>query len=95
MCCRQIPRHPACRHAAHGTALQAARSLPCEQALRRGAPCSVVPWSFFDVERGYCDTCILNGERLAQEQGLDPGVYCERMGVGYAALREANLGSDE
>lgn len=46
----------------------------CGEAERCGNTCCIVPWSFFDVPRGYCDTCIIKGELLAQKQGLDTGV---------------------
>ncbi len=42
------------------------------------------------MERGYCDRCIIKGELLAKQQGLDAGVFCRRMGVKYAQLRDAN-----
>ncbi len=93
MCSRQLPRHPICHHAAHGTALESARLVRCEESEHHRAPCPTVPWSYYDVLRGYCDTCILNGEKLAQQQGLDRGLYCQRLGVSYSALREANPGA--
>lgn len=93
MCCRQFPRHPGCQHAAHGTALADARLCRCDDAQRSGVVCETLPWSSYDVARAMCDRCIINGELLAQSQGLDPGVYCVRMGVSYTALRDANPGS--
>ena len=88
----QIPRHAICRHAAHGTALEAARMVRSENSEPIDFSCRSMPWSYYDVQRGYCDTCILKGEKLAQERGLDRGVYCQQMGVSYSALSEANPG---
>jgi hypothetical protein len=85
--------HPQCQHAAHGTALEPARFERCGEAERSGVVCSTVPWSYFEVTRGHCDSCIIKGELLAQERGLDPGIYCRSMGVSYVALRDANPGS--
>lgn len=58
-------------------------------ARSRGG-CSNVQWSYFDVGRGYCDRCIINGELLLQRKGLDPGLYARGMGVNYNELRNAN-----
>lgn len=93
MCCRKIPRHPICHHAAQGTAIENAAFTRCGEVKQEGEACPTVSWSYYDVERGFCDRCIINGEVLAQQQGLDPGIYCQRMGVSYSALREANPGA--
>ena len=93
MCVRKAPRHPACHHAAHGTINAGARLERCEAAEAKRGICIAVPWDYFDVDREYCDRCIITGELLAQRQGLDPGVYCQRMCVKYSDLREANPGS--
>jgi hypothetical protein len=90
MCSRQTPRHPICHHAAHGTALEVARLVLCEDAERLGSPCQNIPWGSYEVRRGHCDTCIINGERLAQERGLDAGLYSRSMGVSLHALRAAH-----
>lgn len=89
-CCRNAPRHPACHHAAHGTALEPARITCCEQASPSPSPCA--PWKYYNVRRGYCDRCIIRGELLAQQRGLDRGLYCRQMGVSYTDLRDANPG---
>lgn len=44
----------------------------------------------YDVQRAFCDSCIINGELLAQKRGLDVGVYARRMGASYNALADAN-----
>lgn len=93
MCCRKLPRHPECRHAAQGTVTEGAKLDRCEESAQKRNTCLTVRWGFYDVGRGFCDRCIINGELLAQRQGLDPGIYCERMGVSYSTLREANPGA--
>ena len=93
MCSREASRHPGCHHAAHGTIDPAAKIQRCEEARAKDKTCQAPPWTFFDVTRAYCDSCIIKGEILAQKQGLDPGVYCQRMGASYTALQEANPGS--
>ena len=92
MCVRLAPRHPACHHAAHGTVDAGAKLERCGPAEKKRNTCTGTPWDYFDVDREYCDRCIISGELLAQRQGLDPGVYCQRMGVSYSELREANPG---
>lgn len=86
---RKAPRHPVCHHAAHGTIDAGAKLERCQVAKKK-SNCIGTPWDFFDVDREYCDRCIISGELLAQKRGLDPGVYCQRMGVSYSDLREAN-----
>lgn len=54
--------------------------------------CTPLLWATYDVQRHYCDRCIINGERAAQERGWGKGVYCQRMGVGYNELFDANPG---
>jgi hypothetical protein len=78
MCSRQVPRHPTCRHAAHGTQAQSARLDRCEESLSAGTICEVVVWEFFDIERPLCDQCIIRGEKVAQGRGLDAGVFTQR-----------------
>lgn len=92
MCIRKAPRHPGCHHAAQGTIDAGARLERCKVADKKQMTCTAA-WDYFDVDRDYCDRCIISGELLAQQQGLDPGVYCSRMGVSYSELREANPGS--
>ncbi|CZT20417.1 uncharacterized protein RCC_06277 [Ramularia collo-cygni] len=90
MCFKTAPRHPKCGHAAHGTASEGARLSRCDRSKLRG-PCGPIQWEHFDVRRGYCDSCIINGEFFAQKSmRLDPGVYCRRLGASYNDLRNAN-----
>jgi hypothetical protein len=74
---------------AHGTVCEGAKLVRCELAKHR-RPCGPVRWESFEVARAYCDSCIINGEFLAQRTGLDPGVYSRRLGARYLDLKEAN-----
>jgi hypothetical protein len=89
---RISPRHADCRHAAHGTVLEPGKLERCAESLDRGGVCHVLVWEFFDIGRRYCDRCIIHGELLVQQQGLDVGTFCQRMGVKYGELRDANPG---
>ena len=92
MCYHTAPKHPACGHAAHGTAWQGSKLEVCHKASSRKTKCSVPSWQPVNVNRAYCDHCIARGELLAQSQGLDPGLYCRRMNVSYDDLESANPG---
>ena len=93
MCTRKAPQHPNCGHAAHGSALEGAYLERCPESLLKGQVCETVPWGTFNVVRSYCDRCIINGELLSQQRGLDPGIYCQGMGVTYSELRDYNPGA--
>lgn len=92
MCHQEAPKHPACGHAAHGTAWQGSKLVVCRKASSRKTKCSIPSWQPINVNRAYCDHCIARGEMLAQSQGLDPGLYCRRMNVSYDDLEAANPG---
>jgi hypothetical protein len=89
MCHQTAPRHPACGHAAHGTAMESSKLEICRKARTRNTRCTL-SWKLVDVSRAYCDHCIAHGEILAQSQGLDPGIYCQRWNVSYTELQAAN-----
>jgi hypothetical protein len=92
MCYRTAPKHPACGHAAHGTALESSKLEFCRSARSSNTRCPASSWKTVDVARPYCDHCIAHGEILAQSRGLDPGLYCQRMNVSYHDLESANPG---
>lgn len=94
MCHFTAPKHPLCGHSAHGTAFESSRlsSCPKSKSKDKGKPCSTKTWKPIDVARANCDRCILHGASQARKQGLDPSVYCQRMGVEYVELVEANPG---
>nr|POE49086.1 hypothetical protein CFP56_32236 [Quercus suber] len=68
---------------------------PCQTwiAEHSGSHCSPLSWASYAVVRPQCDRCIIHGEILSQNRGLDRGVYCQRMGVEYQDLYEANPGA--
>jgi hypothetical protein len=92
MCYRTAPKHPACGHAAHGTALESSKLEICRSARSSNTRCLTSPWKMVDVARPFCDHCIAHGEILAQSRGLDPGLYCQRMNVSYHDLESADPG---
>lgn len=92
MCHFTAPKHPLCGHSAHGTAFESCRLSPCPQSKSKSKPCLTKTWKPINVARANCDRCILHGASQARKQGLDPSVYCQRMGVEYAELVEANPG---
>lgn len=95
MCHFTAPKHPLCGHPAQGTAFESSRLTPCHNSNSKkgkGKPCLTKTWKPIDVAGASCDRCIPHGANQARKQGLDPAVYCQRMGVEYAELVEANTG---